>query len=125
MPFEASPNFQQPVTRRSFLGLSATVAAAGIFRSGSAVVQAAEPKAAEAKAGARRPTEFLHACMTLPYSEFPLARALVGIKAAGYRYVAWGTRHREGNGQQLPVMADDAPPEKAKELGQRCRDLGL
>jgi sugar phosphate isomerase/epimerase len=63
--------------------------------------------------------------MTLPYSAFPLARALVGIKAAGYRYVAWGTRHREENGEQVPVMADDAPPDKAKELAQRCRDLGL
>jgi len=63
--------------------------------------------------------------MTLPYSAFPLERALTGIKAAGYRYVAWGTKHREDNGEQVPVMAEDAPPEKARTLGKRCRDLGL
>jgi sugar phosphate isomerase/epimerase len=63
--------------------------------------------------------------MTLPYSRFPLQRALEGIKAAGYRYVAWGTTHNEGDGKSTPVMARDAAPEKAKELGRRCRDLGL
>ncbi len=63
--------------------------------------------------------------MTLPYSRFPLARALEGIQGAGYRYVAWGTSHREADGKNLPVMAPDAPPEKAAELARRCRDLGL
>lgn len=72
-----------------------------------------------------RPTKFLIACMTLPYSPFSLERALKGIKAAGYRYVAWGTSHREDGGKSVPVMAADAPPERAKALGQRCRDLGL
>jgi sugar phosphate isomerase/epimerase len=73
----------------------------------------------------RKPTTFQIACMTLPYSTFPLARALEGIKAAGYRYVAWGTTHKEDDGKGVPVVAGDAPPEKAKELGKRCRDLGL
>jgi sugar phosphate isomerase/epimerase len=72
-----------------------------------------------------KPTEFQIACMTLPYSAFPLERALAGIKAAGYRYVAWGTTHQESAGQRVPVMAPDAPPERARQLGQRCRDLGL
>jgi sugar phosphate isomerase/epimerase len=64
--------------------------------------------------------------MTLPYSAFPLERALTGIKSAGYDYVAWGTSHQEeGESKRVPVMAADAPPEKAKELGKRCRDLGL
>ena len=63
--------------------------------------------------------------MTLPYSNFPLQRALTGIKAAGFGYVAWGVRHRESNGEQVPVMAEDASTETAKTLGQRCRDLGL
>jgi sugar phosphate isomerase/epimerase len=72
------------------------------------------------------PTKFLIACMTLPYSQFPLQRALTGIKAAGYAHVAWGTSHKEeGESKPVPVMAADAPPEKAKELGKRCRDLGL
>ena len=42
-----------------------------------------------------KPTKFQIACMTLPYSQYPLARALSGIKSAGYEYVAWGTSHRE------------------------------
>ena len=37
----------------------------------------------------KSPTEFQVACMTLPYSRFPLQRALTGIKSAGYDYVAW------------------------------------
>jgi sugar phosphate isomerase/epimerase len=64
--------------------------------------------------------------MTLPYSQHPLDRALSGIKSAGYQYVAWGTTHREtGESRGAPVMPPDAPPAKAKELGQRCRDTGL
>ena len=59
-------------------------------------------------ADARQPTQFQIACMTLPYARFPLARALEGIKAAGYRYVAWGTTHEESAGQQVPVMPQDA-----------------
>jgi sugar phosphate isomerase/epimerase len=62
--------------------------------------------------------------MTLPYSRFPLQRALTGIKAAGYGYVAWGTTHQESSGQ-VPVIAPDAPPNDAKKLAERCRDLGL
>ena len=68
----------------------------------------------------REKTRFQVACMTLPYSAFPLERALAGIKDAGYAYVAWGTSHLK-----TPVMARDAAPEKAAELGRRCRDLGL
>jgi sugar phosphate isomerase/epimerase len=71
------------------------------------------------------PTRFQIACMTLPYSRFPLARALEGIKAAGYRHVAWGTTHDEGDGKPTPVLAKDAPPAAAKELAARCRGMGL
>ena len=73
----------------------------------------------------RAKTEFQIACMTLPYAQFPLQRALEGIKAAGYRFVAWGTSHKEDGGKPVPVVAPDAPPERAKELAARCRDLGL
>ncbi len=74
-----------------------------------------------------QPTTFQLACMTLPYSQFPLQRALNGIKSAGYKYVAWGTSHREqpGDKKRTPVMAHDAAPKSARELGKRCRDLGL
>lgn len=65
-------------------------------------------------------TRFLLACMTLPYSAFPLERALRGIKAAGYAHVAWGTTH-----EKIPVMAADAPVEKSRELAAKCRDMGL
>lgn len=75
---------------------------------------------------AKKPTEFQLACMTLPYSTFPLQRALEGIKAAGYRYVAWGTSNKEVNeAKPVPVMPADAAPEKAKDLGKKCRDMGL
>lgn len=70
-------------------------------------------------------TRFQIACMTLPYSAFPLQRALEGIRGAGYQSVAWGTTHIESGGERVPILADDAPPERARELAQRCRDLGL
>ncbi len=76
--------------------------------------------------GAEKRTQFQIACMTLPYSQFPLARALMGIKSAGYRYVAWGTTHRESDADKsVPVMPVDAPPDRARELGKKCRDMGL
>ncbi len=84
----------------------------------------AQEKAAEPPRG--KPTRFQIACMTLPYSQYPLERALTGIKSAGYEYVAWGTTHKEaGESRGVPVMPPDAPPAKAKELSQRCHDLGL
>lgn len=79
-----------------------------------------------AAAKRREPTEFQIACMTLPYSRFPLQRALTGIKSAGYQYVAWGTTHQESNaGKRTPVLAHDASLTDAKALATRCRDLGL
>ena len=108
-------NTLDSLSRRSFLRTTATsLAAMSAFRSTS-----------QAEQGIRKPTVFQHACMTLPYSNFPLQRALTGIKAAGYGHVAWGVRHRETNGELVPVMAEDASPEVAKTLGKRCRDMGL
>ncbi|HXX94654.1 MAG TPA: hypothetical protein VEN81_13555, partial [Planctomycetota bacterium] len=69
------------------------------------------------------PTRFQVACMTLPYAAFPFERALSGIKSAGYASVALYTTHKE-EGKSVPVIAPDDPPEKAKAVGQRCRDLG-
>jgi sugar phosphate isomerase/epimerase len=112
------------VNRRIFL----QAGAAGL--SGLALTQLTAPAAAAAPVPAAqqppkgKPTQFQVACMTLPYSRFPLERALTGIRDAGYRFVAWGTSHQEG-GKSVPVMPADAPPARAKELGQRCRDLGL
>ena len=109
--------------RRRFL--RQTAAAAGVTLAGLPVATAAV-KQKDKPAVPKKPTRFLLACMTLPYARFPLQRALTGIKGAGYSYVAWGTTHREeGQPRPVPVMAADAPPEKAKELGKRCRDLGL
>lgn len=73
----------------------------------------------------KKKTAFQIACMTLPYSRFPLRRALSGIKSAGYRFVAWGTTHQATDGKTSPVMPADAPPEAAKQLARQCRDLGL
>ena len=69
-------------------------------------------------------TRFPLACMTLPYSGFPLERALTGIQASGYPFVAWGTSHRESGGMK-PVMAVAAPAAEAARLGARCRSMGL
>jgi sugar phosphate isomerase/epimerase len=103
---------QPGLSRRALLSLGAgAVAAAAAGRLSAA--------------DARKPTEFQIACMTLPYAAFPLARALDGIRRAGYRFVAWGTTHREADGKEVPVMPADAPPQQARELGKRCRDLGL
>jgi sugar phosphate isomerase/epimerase len=99
------------VNRREFLSLTAALPIA---------VSAAPSLAAE-----RRPTRFQIACMTLPYGAFPLERALSGIKSAGYQYVAWGTTHREGGAERVPVLAPGDPPAKAKDLAARCRDMGL
>jgi sugar phosphate isomerase/epimerase len=103
------------LNRRSLLKLAA-ISAGGAALSTLSPLDADEP---------RKATEFQIACMTLPYSRFPLHRALTGIKSAGYRHVAWGTRHVEASGEREPVMPEDASPAKARELGQRCRDLGL
>jgi len=109
--------------RRRFLayGLGSAITIAAMARS-RLIVRAAED---EKKPAPRSKTEFQLACMTLPYSQFPLGRALQGIRDAGFRYVAWGTTHRDGGGAAVPVLAPDAPVADAKQLGQRCRDLGL
>ncbi|MEK6234319.1 MAG: sugar phosphate isomerase/epimerase [Planctomycetales bacterium] len=105
--------------RRSFLQLGAASSLSGLVSSGGLV------SPAFARQEQRKSTEFQIACMTLPYSPFPLQRSLTGLKSAGYQYVAWGTRHVEEGGERVPVMPTDAPPEKARELGKRCRGLGL
>jgi sugar phosphate isomerase/epimerase len=109
--------------RRSFLRESA----AGLtgLVAGPAALRAAAQEQTASSASKGMPTRFQIACMTLPYAPFPLERALTGIQNAGYRYVAWGTSHKEADGKQVPVMPADAAPDRAKELGQRCRDLGL
>src|SRR5688500_18758440 len=71
------------------------------------------------------PTRFQVACMTLPYSAFPVERAFTGIQAAGYRYVAWGVSHRDASGTSKPFLAPDAPAADSQRLAGRCRDLGL
>jgi len=101
------------MNRRTFLAAGAAFASGGL-----------RPPLAKSQTK-REPTKFQIACMTLPYSRFPLKRALDGIKAAGYAFVAWGTTHNEGDKKNTPVLAADAPPERAKELAKRCRDMGL
>ena len=119
-----TPPPQPQVNRRSFIRVSATaISAATLGKLASRSVCRGHTEATAAERG--KPTQFQIACMTLPYSPFPLRRALTGIKSAGYRYVAWGTRHQESGGQPVPVMPADAPPKKARELGKLCRDLGL
>src|SRR4051812_38867777 len=97
--------------RRAFLRRSAA---------GLVALLAGHTAARAAPADKGKPTALPIACMTLPYAAFPLQRALTGIKDAGYRYVAWGTTHKETDGPPVPVLAADAAPDRAKELGRRC-----
>jgi sugar phosphate isomerase/epimerase len=107
------------VDRRTLLKTGAAVLSGAAL---AKLVSASPVAAAERE----KPTQFQIACMTLPYGQFSLQRALSGIKSAGYEYVAWGTRHVEtSGGERVPVMPPDAPPAQAKELGRRCRDMGL
>lgn len=77
--------------------------------------------AASAGALSAAPTsKFQICCMTLAYAALPFERALKGIASAGYRYVAWAPRHGKDN-----TIPYDAPPEFARELGAKSRDLGL
>lgn len=69
---------------------------------------------------ASTPSEFQICCMTLAYQAFPFERALKGIAAAGYRYVAWGPSHMKAN--TLPL---DAPASMGAELAAKTRDHGL
>lgn len=103
--------------RRSFLR-AASLASVATAVGGRALPGDIPPKD-------KQPTKFQIACMTLPYSQFPLQRALRGIKSAGYEYVAWGTSHRESDNQRTPVLAEDATPAQAKALAKICRDTGL
>jgi len=75
--------------------------------------------------GSGKPTNFQIACMTLPYSQFPLQRALEGIARSGFKYVALGTRHLESPGRQVAVLDMEAKPAEATKVGDRCRDLGM
>src|SRR6188768_4106940 len=105
------------IDRRDFLRLGA----AGLS---SLALEAKQPGCFASEQDAKKtPTQFQVGCTTLPYAGFPLERALKGIQSAGYKYVALYTTHKE-DGKPVPVIAPDDPPEKAKEVGQRCRDLG-
>src|SRR5262245_37606616 len=122
MPLESS-SAALLFDRRSFLGQGATALLGGAIAARCSAV--ADEPANEKQEKRGNPTEFQIACMTLPYSQFPLARALEGIKTAGYHHVAWGTTHKEEGGEAVPVMPTDAPPRQARELAGRCRDMGL
>ena len=102
--------------------MSTLLSRRAVLQIGAAAVPALAFGAEPAKG---KSTNFQIACMTLPYSAFPLDRALTGLKSVGYEYVAWGTSHKEEGGKPVPVIAADAPPEKAMELAKKCRDMGL
>jgi len=62
------------------------------------------------------PTKFQLAGMTLPWSAFPLDRALMGVRIAGFRYVAWGVSH-----ERQPLLDVQASPAEAASLAALCR----
>lgn len=111
------------INRRSLLTASLASLCGATFAQTLIAADAAPADRENAPRG--KPSEFQIACMTLPYAQFPLARALEGIKQAGYKYVAWGTSHKEEEGRSAPLMPADAAPDEAKKLAARCRDMGL
>src|SRR5262249_37868638 len=78
---------------------------------------AAAPAAAATTPGGF--TEFQIACMTLPYGAFKVERAIEGIAKAGYKYMAFGSRH-----QGEDTVAVSAPASRMRDLTKRARDLG-
>jgi sugar phosphate isomerase/epimerase len=115
--------FSRGLDRRLFLQLGTMGMASGFLGSEAAAQDKQSPQ--KEFRNSDKPTQFQIACMTLPYAAYPLERALTGLKKAGYQFVAWGTNHKEDGGKPAPVLAGDAAPDKAKELGKHCRDLGL
>src|SRR5712692_7470309 len=111
------------ISRRKFLA-AGTIAATGLAFTSMPARSAAASARPPQPAKKDPPTRFQIACMTLPYSQFPLQRALTGLRNAGYAHVAWGTTHLE-DGKRVPVIARDAPVGRAKDLSSRCRDMGL
>src|SRR5437879_6385713 len=101
----------QELPRRTFLQVGAAGLAATQLTRASSAAQT------QAVSNPKQPTRFQIACMTLPYSRFPLQRALSGLRTAGYGYVAWGTTHLDQpGGKPVPVLASSATPAQAREL---------
>jgi sugar phosphate isomerase/epimerase len=82
------------------------------FLKGAAALAAASAPAAEAR--------YQLACMTMPYQAYPLARALDGIRKAGYRYVMPHATHAKE-----PVFTPALTAAARAELKRRFRDAGL
>ncbi len=59
-------------------------------------------------------------CQTLPYQFLPFARALEGIRKAGYRYVMLGSDH-----MKQPVFSPALSPAGRVELRSQLKDAGL
>ena len=70
-------------------------------------------------------TEFQMACMTLPYAPFPFARALEGIRGAGYTHVAWGLTHPDAAGKRTMLLDVKAGAGAARALARQSKDAGL
>lgn len=105
------------MTRRDFAGIIASSAASSLA--------AAQTPSTSGPSNTGDWTKFQLACMTLPYGPFPFARALKGIRSAGYEYVAWGHTHTEENGKRTPLLDWRDPASKAREISTQCKDAGL
>jgi sugar phosphate isomerase/epimerase len=70
-------------------------------------------------------TDFQIACMTWPYRLFLFRRAIEGIAAAGYRYVAWGPTHQDSSGKDVQVIAPNEPAKRSRDLAALCTERGL
>jgi sugar phosphate isomerase/epimerase len=107
------PTAADRLTRRAFL------------HAGAAGVAGLLLPAVHAQPEEKKPTKFQIACMTLPYAAFPLDRAMKGLQSAGYKHIALGHTHTDADGKRVSVLPGDAPLDRAKDLGKKCRDLGM
>ena len=113
------------LNRRTWLGVS-TAGLAAVSTGVCGGATAGQARSAEGPSSGRgKPTRFQIACMTLPYSRFPLHRALDGHQGGGLRVRRLGHDAPGGRQATCRCIAADAPPERAKDLASRCRDMGL
>ena len=61
----------------------------------------------------------------LPYAPVPFARALKGIRQAGYTHVAWGLAHPDASGTRKMLLDVKAGAGAARELARQSKDAGL
>ena len=113
------------LNRRTWLGVS-TAGLAAVSTGVCGGPTAGQTRSAEGPSSGRgKPTRFQIACMTLPYAPVPARTGADRHQVGRLSVRRLGHDAQGGTARTVPVIAADAPPERAKELAKQCRDLGL